>query len=279
MYSKFSFSNLHERLSENIKSLYASNPVLKEIENLDPVFAGGYPMALLFAPRDKAGKIGSYYTDYDIYFQNPDNCSAAIEIIKSNSENHEQFSTENAETLTTWSEDPKQAITYQVVTKFNYSSEDVVDTFDFTNCAIAFTPLSETFTCHPTTIRDHLDKKLNLHNAWMLDKLLNDELTEDQITTYACVQIARFKKYMYRWDYKLSDKSWNFLIEVYNKFPHILSQKNIPLVIDSGPYNGFSYIARENQNIWTAIQDCLEEHPFYKDFVDQHLILKGQHAD
>ena len=62
MYSKFSFSNLHERLSENIKSLYASNPVLKEIENLDPVFAGGYPMALLFAPRDKAGKIGSYYS-------------------------------------------------------------------------------------------------------------------------------------------------------------------------------------------------------------------------
>lgn len=274
MYSKFSFSNLNEKLSENIKATYASNPVLKEIEQLNPVFAGGYPMALLFAPRDSSGKIGSYYSDYDIYFENPDNCSAAIEIIKSNSENYEQFSTENAETLITSSENSEEKTTYQIVTKFNYSPEDVVDTFDFTNCAIAFTPLDQTFTCHLTTIKDHLEKNLNVHNPWMLNKLLKEELSDEQIVTYACVQIARFKKYMYRWDYTLSDKSWNFLIEVYNKFPNILSKKNIHLVIDTGPYNGFAYIAKENQNIWMAIKDCLSEHPSYNDFVDQHSILK-----
>jgi hypothetical protein len=276
MYLKVNFSQLSARLSDSIKSIYSSNNVLKEIEHLNPVYAGGFPMGLLFAPRERDGSISSYYSDYDIYFQDPDNCERAQDLIRSSAQNYEQFSTENAETIVTWDEDRSVNNTYQIVTKFNYSPEDVVDTFDFTNCAIAFTPADGVFTSHTTTIKDHLNKTLNIHNPWMLQKLLDDELTEQQVATYACVQISRFKKYCRRWDYTLSDTSWKKLIQVYEKFPNIVSYNNIPMVIDFGAYSGFNFVVRRNQNVWEAMKELLSNNSMFPNYNDQHSILKQE---
>jgi len=276
MYLKINFSQFGAKLSDSIKSIYSSNNVLKQIEPLNPVYAGGFPMGLLFAPREANGSISTYYSDYDIYFQDPDNCERAQDIIKSSAENYEQFSFENAETIVTWNDDRMVNNTYQIVTKFNYSPEEVVDTFDFTNCAIAFTPNDGIFTSHTTTIKDHLNKTLNIHNPWMLQKLLDDELTEQQIATYACVQISRFKKYCERWDYSLSDSSWKKLIQVYEKFPDIVSDKNIPMVIDYGAYSGFNFVVRRNQNVWEAMKDLLSGNSMFSDYNDQHSILKQE---
>jgi archaellin len=273
MHTTISLSSLPERLAKSIISIHNSNSFLSKLDRLNPVYAGGYPMALLLAPRSKENSITSHYSDYDLYFQNQDQCKDAIELIKAEYTDHEEFVTENAVTIVGKKEEKK--ITYQVVTKFNYSPVDVVNTFDFTNCAIAYTPHNNTFTTHVDTVKDHCEKKLNIHNPWMLDKLLNDELTEDQIKTLASVQIVRFKKYMYRWDYELSDSAFQKLIEVYNKFPSIIAKRGSPLVIEEGSYKGFVHLVKTNQNLWLGMRSCITKHRLFTKFVDKHKVFRN----
>lgn len=274
MYQKINLSQINARLSNSINSIYSSNQILKSIEHLNPVYAGGFPMALLFAPRTAKGSITSHFTDYDIYFENLDSCNQAIDILMNTEEQSVHFKSENAETIVIHNQASKPT-TYQIVTKFNYSPEQVVDTFDFTNCAIAFTPYNSTFTCSSRTLKDHLDGKLNIQNPWMLDKLLNHELTQEQILTYACVQIARFKKYCDRWNYSLSDESWLKLIQVYEKFPNLMPSKNIYLAIDEGPYSGFSMLIKANTNIWSSMSGIISNNKMFSNYDDKHSFFKS----
>ena len=52
---------------------------LEGLDHLNPIYAGGYPTALLFAPRDKFGNISNFYcNDIDVYGENPEHTQKII---------------------------------------------------------------------------------------------------------------------------------------------------------------------------------------------------------
>ena len=88
---------------DNIVEVHDALPkVVQDLNEHSPLYAGGYPMSLLFAPRkeDNDKQIASgYYQDYDVYFPDEQKLSEAIEKLDSYEQADElnsKYETENA---------------------------------------------------------------------------------------------------------------------------------------------------------------------------------------
>jgi len=271
----------------NIINIHSNMSIINSINEYKPLFAGGYPMALLFAPRRETNALEiapGYFSDYDMYFQSKKDFESALEVLKfeytgeaGNTKKDyyisESISTDNAVTLImsrTQRLNPQPApLVLQLIRSRIAPPEELLSTFDFTNCAIGFSPAEKAFYCHRDTLRDHHERTLEILNPWMLDNITQENIQN------IIVQIARFIKYSQRWEYTLSNKSFDKLIEVYNDHPNIVTNTNI-VYNGSETYNGLSFIARQNQNVWEAIAPLLRAHSKWLSFKDQHGIISGK---
>ena len=273
MITNIQTSRINSALAENINKIHSTIPGLKLITELNPIFAGGYSMALLFAPRDPDNVVkiqDSYYSDFDVYFESESNALQAISIL-SEFTSKSVYVTDNAATiLVDKLGNAEQPTAFQIIKKVKGKAEDILESFDFVNCAVAYMPKQESFYLHKYAPKFHRNRVLQILKPWMLEECLaiEDNDAPNAVAQNIVIQLSRFKKYANRWEYSLSNDSFKKLISVYEKFPNIVTQTNIPYVTTGGPYNGASYLAYRNQNIWQALSElfiCHELWPSYKD--------------
>jgi hypothetical protein len=276
MHDSIPFEKLPKKLLESIQFIYNENQdcPLGSISHLNPVLAGGFPMALLFAPRDIEGKISSYFSDYDLFFEKKGQAEEAIKLIKSNLANPKLYKTKNASTITGFSYEDDQPRNYQVITKFLYSRNDVVSKFDFTNCSIGFLPSENKFILNKSAISDHSKSQLNDLNLHFIDKIMNETISEKKIVELLSLQLERISKYTYRWNYDFSPSLWEKITSVYLKYPKLCIPNSRSFTVSSGLYNGHRSRLTKAQNLWIAYKQIFQESSFFKDFVDPHSILK-----
>ena len=135
---------------DNIVDIHKGLPaVIQDLNGCHPLYAGGYPMSLLFAPRktEQITKIAEgYYQDYDVYFPSEGNLLEAIDILDSYADvlpTNKKFETENAITYTINTSDTSIAenpaserqVSIQVIKRIVGSPEEILQSFDFKNLA------------------------------------------------------------------------------------------------------------------------------------------------
>jgi len=270
---------INSALAENIQKIHSNIPGLQKITELDPIFAGGYSMALLFAPREPGNvtKIKTdYYSDFDVYFESESNALEAISVLSEFS-SQEIYRTKNAATIMVDKLDNAENPTaFQIISKIQGKATDILESFDFVNCAVAYTPKRKSFYLHKDAPKFHRERVLQILKPWMLEQCLSTEASTstDALEQNIVVQLARFKKYANRWEYALSDESFKKLISVYEKFPNIVTKSNIAYQTTGGPYSGASYLAYRNQNIWKAMSDLFISHELWASYKDKAGVIQ-----
>ena len=267
---------------KNILEIHKTNTVIQSIEDCSPMFAGGYPMSLLFAPRCKSSILKikkGFYSDYDVYFPSIElfeKASSRLEIIYNNENNREWsieriYVTDNAKTFIFNQKDPitDYKLQLQLVRKITNPPTKILNTFDFINCAIGFVPGTQSFYLHKDIFKYHNVKELEILDPWMLN-----EVTEETLGNVV-IQIARFKKYCERWDYTLGSKAFLKLSEVYIKYPELKIDRPIVVQTNFEAYSGTSFLVQPNTNVWLAIKPYMQMHPLWDEFEDPHGILKN----
>lgn len=270
MIKQVHLSQIRPTLANNIQNIHQKSKVSKEIEHLKPLYAGGYPMSLLFAPRKKGDlcSIDSiYYSDYDIYFEDTDKAEEAIRILGAMAV-EVAYNTDNATTLKVKHPEATGDATevFQIVRKINGDAYSVLPTFDFVNCSIAYSPLENSFFMHKQAPILHNERILNILNPWMITDALRDS---SEVTSNIIVQLLRFKKYCHRWDYSLSDDAFDLLIKAYEAYPELIVNTNQTIRTTGGPYSGQAYYAWRNQNVWNAVAGLMTCHRKWKDYDDK----------
>ena len=272
MIRELSLEKINPLLSNNILNIHKALEEHSLIEHLSPFYAGGYPMSLLFAPRirHRPLEINSlYYSDYDVYFSSTEKAEEAIDIL-SKYVVMPPYITENATTLAIRSKsnstEPK---IFQIVNKIIAAPKDILRTFDFINCAVGFSPKESTFQLHQDAPTLHRDRLLEILNPWMLHEALASN-NEEEVKSNVIVQLIRFKKYSIRWNYMLSNDSFDLLIKAYEKYPRLYVSANTPIRVTGGAYAGCEWIAYKNQNVWDAMKGLITCHPKMKNYKDKH---------
>lgn len=262
---------------QNILDIHNNNPVLSCIDNCDPLFAGGYPMSLLLAPRFRQNKLKlkpGFYSDYDIYFSNEKDLQKAYECLDNGAAGAivNRVETNNAITYVLAEQDPvlNAPIQLQLIKKVTEPPQKVLSSFDFINCAVGFSPKNKAIFLHKDLFSCHNIRELEILKPWMLD-----EVTDDTVSN-VIIQVARFKKYCMRWDYTLGNKAFWKLMEVYQKYPHLKTSRGIGITCNGGTYDQQTFIAAENTNIWEAIASILRIHPEWTSYKDPHGIISGE---
>ncbi len=253
---------------KNILDIHRTNEVIRSIDDCSPMFAGGYPMSLLFAPRCKGSLLNikkGFYSDYDVYFPSIELFEKASRNLQSkyNDGQNAQWSierihvTDNAQTFIFHQEDPITGykLQLQLVKKITNPPAKILDTFDFINCAIGFVPNTESFFLHRDIFKYHNVKELEILDPWMLNEV------SDETIGNVIIQIARFKKYCERWDYTLGEKAFEKLLEVYIKYPKLKIDRPVIVQTNFQAYSGSTFLVAPNENVWSALRPYMEIHP------------------
>lgn len=258
---------------DNIQSIHRSqSEILNSVEEFNPLYAGGYPMALLFAPRLTGNtKIKpGYYHDYDLYFPDESKLQAATERLneKLGPFNGTVYETENALTYK-FEISPTVETHIQVVKIRSGTPQEILSTFDFKNCAVGYSPATKTVHFHYQSPKLHIDKKLDILEPWMIDDI------PDAVEANVIVQLMRFKKYCLRWNYSLTENSFNKLYALYKERPDIKIQANQTYLVHDGPYDRQTFIGLQNQNVWSAIAPIMRDNTYWSDELDVHNLIKN----
>lgn len=259
---------------QNILDIYnEAPPVVKQLAAYKPLIAGGYPMALVFAPRLKSLNCVStkYYTDYDMYFSSSDDLNSAIlhlEELRNSGKAANYHNTDNAITYSIKSDDKSYSI--QLVKKTLGSPEEVLSSFDFKNCAIGFAPHSSTVFFHKEAPSLHISQKLDVLNPWMINPV--SSLDKSSVSNII-IQLLRFKKYCDRWDYTLSRDSFDLLLQVYNTFPSLSVTKHKAYYASGGPYHAIPFKSATSYNVWTIMAKLITSNTRWSSDLDKHGIF------
>ncbi len=253
---------------DNIKDIHSSIERLAQLDRLGAIYAGGYPMALMFAPRKEHGDAirDGFYHDHDIYFEDEYSANVAIALLDSQPERFDKVSdTPNAcsyKYIKLQRNEPNLAI--QIIKKVYGTAEDIVKRFDFVNCAIAYEPSRNMMYWHEDAPDKHLESELEILDPWMLDEPENRD--------HMLIQLARFRKYTLRWDYTLSDAAFARLLGIYLQMPELQLTKGVAMMIDNGnhEYAEHIFIGAKDDNVWEAISDVFCSHRSWSDDLDPH---------
>ena len=241
----------------------------------NPFFAGGYPTALLLAPRSKTSSIEirpGYYDDYDVYFENNDKLEHARTRLSAGGADI-LIETDNA---TTYGFTMPQGYVQQIqlIKCVIDTPKNILSSFDFVNAAAGYQPLANKIYFHAQIFDYHIERKLEILNPWMLSDL--DNIQKENII----IQLLRFKKYCLRWEYSLSDKAFDLLLDIYNKFPECKITRNQHYrAALQGAYAQTYYIALRNENIWNCLASIIKRHPNWNNSLDRHGILVDSAGD
>lgn len=258
---------------ENIYAIHNSLPLIPSLDDLNPIYAGGYPMALLFAPRATSKLIKpGYYDDHDLYFRDRTTLAEAKKRLDRLASIYSTKYSETPNALTYIYRLPKNRTSFRVV-KIQLikllidKPQNIISKFDFINCCIGYTPLDNSIYIHNHTIKVHSEQTLSL----LKPKLLHNP--SDPITTDIIVQLVRIKKYCLRWEYIIDNNTYDFLMSLYKDHPNLTAQQNRTYFSTFAPYEGVRYITERNQNIWEAIAPIIRAHPRWSLSKDPHGII------
>jgi hypothetical protein len=258
---------------DNIEVIHRSLPTFfRVLDKLGAIYAGGYPTALMLAPRDGEGKLESgYFQDFDIYVRDEDDFVTCHELLETRASAQlesklfrkpESMVTQNSISYRIKHND----ITYhiQLIKKFKGTPEEILSTFDFINCAFAYEPSADTIYYHSSAPAFHKQKLLEILDPWMLKQENIDDTTRNN---YVVIQLLRFKKYCIRWDYTLGPQSFKLLLDLYNRNPDIITPKDTTLVVDSDEK---LCLARRDFNIWHEMACLFKQTPWWDSRMDKH---------
>ena len=261
---------------ESIYKVHNNLPLIPNLDELDPIHAGGYPMALLFAPRTAKGTIRSgYYGDHDIYFRDKAALhEAKLRLDKLIPSPISYTETENALTYVSTYTQPggqhsSRRIKLQLIKMLIDEPQNIISKFDFVNCCVSFTPLQKNIYIHYDAIRSHAERTLRLLKPRILS--IQDTYVDDDLI----LQLVRVKKYCLRWEYVIGDRLYHFLMNLYKEHPNLTIQSNRIYQGSFSPYEGVRYIAERNQNIWEAVAPILKAHPEWSTSNDPHGVIAG----
>lgn len=238
----------------NIKAIVESKTTLAELKTWEPAVAGGFPMSLLFAPRETDTlKISrGYYHDYDLYFKDENNLLQAKEkLIELGGD--VAIDTQNATTIKV------NKTEYQLIKIYMEEPIDIIAHYDFVNCACGLTLHNNKIHFHKESLRWHLRGELQILDPWMLTQLTGNQ---EDITNNIVIQLLRFAKYCARWNYRISEDSLGLLLKIYHQYPEIKIRDQIYVPISEpnqeGPrptssWASYLSIGRPNQNVWEAM--------------------------
>ena len=251
----------------NIETIHNLNPTLRAIDQLDPIYLGGYPMALLLAPRGMSNPLviqQGFYDDHDIYaedaFHWKDLKIRLTELASGNPNVHE---TSRAFTVTIQTS-PIRTTKLQLIKNLYGSVPELLNGFDFINCAIGYRPGSKTVYFSKQGLSSHRNRELDILNPWML---LDSNPSHQNLIT----QLVRFKKYCTRWQYSLGEGALKLLVELYNKQPNLEIRRNYTYRIGSG--NRLTQLSPGN--IWIHLSNCFRQSQYWDPAMDQIGIING----
>jgi hypothetical protein len=262
---------------DNIKAIHSSIPLLGQLDRLGAIYAGGYPMALMLAPRTKHGDAirDGFYHDHDTYFKDEFSATIAIALLDSQPEKfHKVSNTANACSYNYIKQNQGEpSLSIQIIKKVYGTAEDIIKRFDFVNCAMAYEPSRNMMYWHKDALVKHLASELEILDPWMLDQPKNKE--------HMLIQLARFRKYTIRWDYTLSDAAFNRLLAIYLIMPNLRLARDVAVMVESDnhEYAERVFIGHKNDNVWEAISDVFRSHRLWSNTLDLHgHISNGRHT-
>ena len=180
----------YQNITHNIQDLPINTMIDSEI---DYYIAGGYAMALIFAPRNQDLYIDTnYYDDIDIYFSSEQDLNNSIESIKQKEitiiEENEKwfvFKMTNPET--------NNSYTFQIVKTLFSTSPSFFSAYDILNCCIAFSAKTNDFYYKPLAIEATVCKLIELNDTFTFD--------EEKYIKFS----YRLNKFLARYKMKISD--------------------------------------------------------------------------
>jgi hypothetical protein len=250
------FVTLDESFSEFETILETHNAMgLEAVDALGPIYAGGYPTALLLAPKTKHGNISSFYCDdIDVYGYNEEHIKHMIEGLDSIGQRI--FESEHAISYSI----PGVTRKVQVIRAKHFTSgvETTLGNYDLINCAVAFEPGVNQFTLHRECVEANKNGELRFLNPWMLGR------SKDRIIA----QLIRCKKYCMRWNLVLNLDAFKRLYSLYLSQPKINTEANRTYSFGSGWST--TVLVKAGQNVWQAIACLFKQMPGWQNDMDPH---------
>lgn len=233
---------------------------LEDLDRLEPIYAGGYPTALLFAPRDKKGDISNFYcNDIDVYGKSPDHTQVLINYLDKVGTRVYQSNKAISFAI------PGSKRTIQVIVSdfFMRGVEKTLANYDLVNCAVAFEPTKGLITMHEDVVSAQKKAELQFLNPWMLGQTDHDII----------VEIVRCKKYCLRWNLTLSLDAFKRLFALYLQKPNISVKKGLTYRFGSG--DELMILAASGQNIWSAAAVLFKQVSGWSNDFDPHGHIAG----
>jgi len=270
---------------KNINDILDKTGISNIFKSIEYCIAGGFPTALLFAPREESDlttiSLG-YYSDIDLFFLNQDEYNKAskeIDCLNSDPESNFNFflisETENASTYNLYYNDPTKehnsvfSATLQLVKKITGTPLEILKTFDIVNCSVLFSPNKNEWYVHNDYISMFVNKKIQLTNCTpMLEK------TYESYPDSIFFQLERIAKYSKRYDLELDVNSLIKILKINNELPDLSFEKNEKVRV-RGYYSSYSTTITNTFSVWEAFRHLFEDNTFYYK-IKNNVLLKDE---
>lgn len=156
--------------------------------------AGGYALALIFAPREDSGfkKINhTYYDDIDVYFDNQQNYNEAINLVSQNQTFKEIKTTDDYFVFSLSSKNATYV--FQFFKKPFSQNRHFFDSYDILNCCIAYSVKTREFYTKPYAIEVNVAKTIHVNENYNFNEIGSIKFS------------YRLNKYIARYKLKLSN--------------------------------------------------------------------------
>jgi len=255
---------------ENITNIIGLTRIADIFANIPCYISGGYPTALLFAPRCKDSPLfieNNYYSDIDIFFQNIEDYYRASNVLKNLPSElgvyvRLESTTDNALTYMIIVRNPEDrtlqmTYTLQLIRKITGTPEQILSTFDIINSSVLYNVHTKEWSMHEKYLSAFINKKLILTNSVpLLDK--KNKSYPDSIF----FQLERLSKYSTRYDLELDAKSLIRLININKELPDLSFEKNEKVLV-RGYYSSYSRFITNTFNVWTAFSNLFVENIYW----------------
>jgi len=227
-------------------------------ENCNYYLGGGFPTALLFAPR-KANSLNmianDYYSDIDLFFSTKKDFQDAreiFELLRQTPTVRKEIETENAVTYILYVQKKNGALshfnTIQLVKTYVGTPTEILSTFDIVNARVLYSLKEDTWYFDKRTLAAFASKRLILSTSTpYLDE-------EDSIF----FQLERLSKYAIRYDLELDNQSLYRLINLNKQKPNLSFYKNEKVSL-RGYYSVYSKTIQNTFNVWTAFSNLFTD--------------------
>lgn len=243
----------YQNILQNIEDLPINSFIDSEV---DYYIAGGYAMALIFAPRDENLLIQNiYYDDIDIYFASESQLNLAINAAKQKEidiveENSEWFVFRMKSQVT------QTVYTFQFIKKIFSTQPSFFMNYDLLNCCLAFSAKSNEFFFKDNALESTVSKQIEINTSF--------NFTEEEAIKLS----YRINKFAARYKMKISNNLHSLLLYA------LIKNKNFKTTKDWQFRLSWSTDEMENIpkdfNIWALYRYAFGTNPRYTKYLNKY---------